>query len=234
VRAARLPKSHAGGAAVVLVCVLASHPAAGQRCATPRPFSDEESSFVREQRRALLALVPEAPSGWVRRSVTESATAAPLCDDAGYKPPLFVRVVATYLPFDAPELSRRPAPTPPASTPRSTRRLVLRLQVNPTSFQSCGRSTPIEIEGSAVAFRATGTTCRDRTPGDVVFAAFGSWKTGPTPSGAFLASFNEWPAPPVARTKAHTALVEIAGDPDAVDAVVAVFDPARLRLLVAP
>lgn len=257
--------------------LLTARPTAHAKCETPRPLTDEESAFVREGRRQLLGLVPEPPAGWARHALTDTATAGPLCDDPGYKPPLFVRVAATYLPSDAPELSlerrtkesaafearlaaalreeaeasksgdgarldraRRavhelrahPVPTPPPVPPRSSRRLDVRLQVNPTSFQTCARSAPIEVEGAAVAFRATGTTCRDRTAGDVYLAAFGTWKTRPTPSGAILAGFNEWPGPPVSRTKTHTALVEIAGDPEAIDAVLRGFDPSRLRALL--
>jgi hypothetical protein len=252
--------------------------AAQANCATPRPFDDEEASFVGEERRALRALVPEPPAGWVRHTVTETATPGPLCDDPGYKPPLFVRLQATYLPLDAPELTlgkraaesaayrarvdaaareeeaavqsgdrsrieraRRvtrelkahPVPTPPASPLRSARRLEVRLQVNPTSYQSCARNAPIDVAGAAAAFRATATTCRDRAAGDVWLAAFGAWKPKPTASGAFLAGFNEWPAPPVERTRAHTALVEIAGDPEAVEALVRALDPSKVRALVA-
>lgn len=262
---------------IAAAAVLSAGVVLARPCASPRPFAADEASFVRDLRGALLALVPEAPAGWVRNSVTDTATAGPLCDDPGYKPPLFVRVHAMYLPLGAPELSlekraaesaayearvaaaareeaeaaksgdqarlaraRRasrelkahPVPTPPAVPPRSARRLELRLQVNPTSFQSCGKSAPIEVEGAAAAFRATATTCRDRTPGDVYFVAFGLWKTKPTASGAFLAGFNEWPAPPVERAKAHTAFAEIAGDPEAVDAVLRSFDPSRLRGLI--
>jgi hypothetical protein len=264
-------------AAALCIGAQSARAAPPQACSTPRPFDDDEVSFVGDEKKALRALLPDPPPGWVRQAVTETATPGPLCDDPGYKPPLFVRLQATYLPVDAPELTlekraaesaayrarldaaareeaaavasgdrgrieraRRasrelmahPVPTPPASPPRSPRRLEVRLQVNPTSYQSCARSAPIDVAGAAAAFRATSTTCRDRAAGDVWLAAFGAWKPKPTTSGAFLAAFNQWPAPPVLRTKAHTALVEIAGDPDAVEAVVGAFDPSRVRALV--
>jgi hypothetical protein len=131
------------------------------------------------------------------------------------------------------DLRAHPVPTPPAVPPRSARRLDVRLQVNPASFQPCAKSEPLEIEEAASAFRATTTTCRDRTAGDVYLVAFGPWKTKPSATGARLAAFNEWPAPPVARAKVHTALAEIFGDPEAVDAAVRGFDPVRLRSLLA-
>jgi hypothetical protein len=271
------PLTPLAGALAAAVTLLSGGNARAQTCASPRPFTDGEVTFLREGREALLALVPEPPSGWVRQSVTNTATAGPLCEDPGYKPPLFVRVHATYLPLGAPErtlekraadsaayearvaaaareeadaaksgdaarlerarkasrdLKAHPVPTPPAVPPRSTQRLEVRLQVNPTSYPSCARSEPVEVEGAASAYRARATTCRDRTPGDVYLVAFGAWKAKPTPAGAFLAGFNEWPAPPLDRAKAYTALAELAGDADAVDAVLRSFDPSRLRAIL--
>ncbi|HEY6099407.1 MAG TPA: hypothetical protein VIW03_08260 [Anaeromyxobacter sp.] len=252
---------------------------AGPPCATPRPLSAEENAFLAEARRALSDLLPAAPPGWVRQGAVESATRGPLCDDPGYKPPLFARVAASYLPTGAPELSAetreresaryqaalaaavreeaeaaksgdkarierarkalrdlraRPYPTPPVVPPTSPRRLDARFTVNPSSLAECARSSPLEIEGAAIAFRATATTCRGKLAADVFAVAFGGWRAQKTAGGLYRAAFNEWPASPLERARAHTASAEIWGDPEAVDAAVRSFDPAKLRGFMAP
>lgn len=247
-------------------------------CSAPRPLSPEESAFLEDARPALGDLLPRPPAGWVRQRFDLSATSGPLCDDPGYKPPLFFRIAVSYLPSDAPELSAEkragesaryqaalgdaareeveavksgdrgridrarktlrdlkahPYPTPPPIPPTSPRRLDIRLTMNPSSLAACARSSPLEIEGAAIAFRATATTCRGKLAADVFAVAFGSWHAQPTAGGLYRASFNEWPAPPLERARAHTVSAEIWGDPGAVDEALRSFDPGKLRALAA-